>query len=155
LSQEALPKQSQPADHPRRRRRRRGADRVVVDRRTARQAIIDLAVGLDEQHDFARVRAKLEAEKWLYRGDAGGDGGHVFVLEARPWHRVAHIHVVDHGGTQWYNYLRLRDLLLGSPTAQAQYQAVKLRLIEEVGNDRKRYTDAKSDVVRTLLSEFG
>lgn len=116
--------------------------------------IIDLAVGLDELRNLGRVRAKLEAEEWIYRGDAGGDGGHVFVLEDQPWHRVAHLHVVEHGGTQWSNYLRLRDLLGRSPTARAQYEAVKLRLIEEVGNDRKAYTEGKTEVVHALLSTF-
>jgi GrpB-like predicted nucleotidyltransferase (UPF0157 family) len=57
--------------------------------------IIDLAVGLSEHHDLGAVRGRLEAAGWIYRGDAGDDGGHVFVLEARPWHRVAHLHVVD------------------------------------------------------------
>jgi len=113
--------------------------------------IVDLAVGVSEHHDLGAVRERLEAAGWIYRGDAGNDGGHVFVLEARPWHRVAHLHVVDHGGTQWHSYLVLRDLLRRSAAARERYEAVKLSLVEEFGDDRKAYTDGKSDIVRVLL----
>jgi GrpB-like predicted nucleotidyltransferase (UPF0157 family) len=116
--------------------------------------IIDLAVGLSEQHDVSSVRTRLESSGWIYRGDAGDNGGRVFVLEARPWHRVAHLHVVDHRGSQWLNYLRFRNLLRRSADARARYEAVKLQLIEKLGDDRQAYTDGKSEVVRSLLDEI-
>jgi GrpB-like predicted nucleotidyltransferase (UPF0157 family) len=113
--------------------------------------IVDLAVGLAPEHPLGQVRSRLESEGWIYRGDAGADGGHVVVLEDRPWHRVAHAHVVPVGGDQWRNYLRLRDLLRESPSARERYAAVKRRLLDEVGNDRSAYTTGKSDVVLSLL----
>jgi GrpB-like predicted nucleotidyltransferase (UPF0157 family) len=116
--------------------------------------VIDLAVGLAAHHEFALVSSTLEAHGWIYRGDAGDNGGQVFVLEARPWHRVAHIHVVDFGKTQWVNYLRLRDLLRGSPEARSRYEAAKLQLADEHGDDRKAYTDGKSAVVTLLLGDI-
>ncbi len=114
--------------------------------------IIDLAVGLSEHHDLARLRSNLEAAGWICRGDAGDSGGHVFVLEARPWHRIAHLHAVGQRSRQWRDYVRFRDLLRRSSDARTEYEAVKLQLVEECGNDRKAYTDGKSDVVRSLLS---
>lgn len=116
--------------------------------------ILDLAVGLSEQRDVTAVRRRLEGAGWIYRGDAGPNGGHVFVLEARPWFRVAHLHVVEHRGRQWLDYLSLRDLLRRSPQACDRYESVKVRLIDELGNDRKAYTDAKTDVVRSLLLDL-
>lgn len=115
--------------------------------------IIDLAVALSAHQDVGGVRTRLERAGWIYRGDAGDDGGHVFVLEARPWHRIAHLHVVAQDRAQWRDYLRFRDLLRHSADARREYEAVKLRLIDELGGDRKAYTDGKSDVVRSLLGE--
>jgi len=117
--------------------------------------IVDLAVGLAKTEDLPRVSTRLEASGWIYRGDAGDDGGQVFVLEARPWHRVAHLHVVDHDGAQWLNYVRLRDLLRQSGEARSQYEAAKLRLVDEYGDDRKAYTHGKSAVVTSLLRTVG
>lgn len=70
--------------------------------------IIDLAVGLSDDDDFVLVCDRLDEAGWIYRGDAGADGGHVFVLETEPGHRVAHIDVIGYDGEQWCNYLRLR-----------------------------------------------
>jgi len=113
--------------------------------------IIDLAVGLDMSRSISPVTARLQADGWIYRGDAGSDGGHVFVLETRPWHRVAHVHVVEHGGSQWRNYLHLRDLLRRSPDARQRYEAVKLKLVKQDPTDRKAYTTGKTEVVTALL----
>jgi GrpB-like predicted nucleotidyltransferase (UPF0157 family) len=114
--------------------------------------IIDLAVGLAPSQSVPRVTARLVADGWVHRGDAGESGGHVFVLETRPWHRVAHLHVVDHDGAQWRNYLRLRDLLRADPVARRQYEAVKLRLVAQHPADRAAYTAGKTETVRALLN---
>jgi GrpB-like predicted nucleotidyltransferase (UPF0157 family) len=113
--------------------------------------IVDIVAGLAGGQALAPVHATLAVGGWTYRGDSGADGGHLFVLEARPGHRLAHLHVVDRGGEQWLHYVRLRDLLRRSPEARARYESVKRHLHEEVGDDRKAYTDGKADVVRQLL----
>jgi GrpB-like predicted nucleotidyltransferase (UPF0157 family) len=115
--------------------------------------IIDLAVGLVALETLPPVRARLEAGGWIYRGDAGDQGGHVFVLESRPWHRVAHLHVVDHDGDQWRAYLRFRDVLRGSPEARERCEAVKLTLAARRPVDRTAYTEGKTGVVTSLLRQ--
>jgi GrpB-like predicted nucleotidyltransferase (UPF0157 family) len=115
--------------------------------------IVDLAIGVTTDQELTPVRERLEPAGWIYRGDAGAQGGHVFVLESAPWHRVAHAHVVDHLGEQWLNYLRLRDLLRRSPGARQRYEETKLRLINEVGDDRTVYTEGKTEIVASLLEE--
>ncbi len=118
----------------------------------AAKPIVDLAVGLSDDLDLAAVRHALEGDTWTYRGDAGRQGGHVFVLESRPWHRVAHLHAVQYGGAQWNDYLRFRDLLRRSDAARDRYEGVKLRLAAQHVDDRKAYTDGKTAVVTELLA---
>jgi len=113
--------------------------------------IIDLAVGLDANQSISPATARLQADGWIYRGDAGNDGGHVFVRETRPWHRVAHLHIVEYNGSQWRNYLRFRDLLRRSPEARERYEAVKLELAGQQPTDRKAYTSGKTEVVTSLI----
>ena len=115
--------------------------------------IIDLAIGLAADQELRPVSERLESAGWIYRGDAGAHGGHVFVLEARPWHRVAHAHVVGYEGEQWLKYVRLRDLLRRSTAARQRYETIKQRLANEVGHDRTAYTDGKSGVITALLNE--
>jgi GrpB-like predicted nucleotidyltransferase (UPF0157 family) len=118
----------------------------------AAKPIVDIAVGLTGEHQLGPVSSTLSTFGWVYRGDAGGSGGHVFILRTRPGHRVAHLHVVEHGGSQWRDYLALRDLLRSSTDACARYEAVKKHLAGQVGNDRVAYTDGKSDIIRQLLA---
>ena len=115
--------------------------------------IVDLAIGLTADQELTPVRERLESAGWIYRGDAGAQGGHVFVLESAPSHCVAHAHVVGHLGEQWRDYLRLRDILRRSPGARQRYEDTKLRLINEVGDNRTVYTEGKTEIVASLLEE--
>ena len=113
--------------------------------------IVDLAVGSTDDAQWRDIRARLEALDWIYRGDAGDEGGHVFVLDAREWFRVAHLHVVLHEGMQLQNYLRFRDRLRSDPAARARYEETKLVLAARHSNDRPAYTEGKTGVVTELL----
>lgn len=115
--------------------------------------IVDLAAGLPIEPDLDHLKLKLDEAGWLYRGDAGADGGHVFVLEARPWHRVAHLHAVEHGGSQWHNYLLLRERLRADPEARRRYESEKLRLADTCAADHRAYTAGKSQIIAALLGE--
>jgi GrpB-like predicted nucleotidyltransferase (UPF0157 family) len=117
--------------------------------------IVDLAAGLAESGSLGVVTDRMESIGWVYRGDAGDSGGHVFVLEDRPWHRVAHLHVVEYEGSQWRRYMRFRDVLCRSSDARERYEVVKSRLADQHGTDRNAYTDGKTEVVKELLAEFG
>jgi GrpB-like predicted nucleotidyltransferase (UPF0157 family) len=117
--------------------------------------IIDLALGMVAGDDLEDIAATLGTVGWVYRGDAGDRGGHVFVLDSRPQHRVAHLHAVDLDGTQWANYLLLRDLLRADRTARQAYEDVKVRLAQQHPDDREAYTAGKTDVVTRLLAAVG
>lgn len=113
--------------------------------------IVDLAVGLGSGQSIAPVQRLLVDDGWIYRGDAGDDGGHVFVLESRPWHRLAHLHVVDHGADQWQRYLSFRDLLRRDPEARSRYEDVKTALAADTEIDRRGYTKGKTELIGALL----
>lgn len=112
--------------------------------------IIDLAAGVGDARPEA-VRQPLERLGYQYRGDAGEHGGLVFVLDDRPRHRVAHVHVVEYGGSQWRRYLAFRDLLRSDASARAAYARLKIGLARTYPDDRKAYQDAKDGLVRDLL----
>lgn len=117
----------------------------------ATKPIIDLAVGLEGQVPPELVKSSLGRMGYQFRGDAGDQGGLVFVLDARPKHRVVHLHVVDHGGVQWRRYITFRDLLLSDASARERYERIKRELAERFPGDRKAYTGAKASIVHDLL----
>lgn len=115
--------------------------------------IVDLAAGTPDVPDPDVLTAPLRSAGWEYRGDAGDDGGLVFVLETRPWFRVAHLHVVRHGATQWRNYLRFRERLRSDADARARYTSVKRALLAAHPRDRKAYQAGKEGTVASILGD--
>lgn len=117
--------------------------------------ILDLAIGACPGTEVTEIVEPLSRIGWIYRGDAGGEGGWVFVIEDAPWHRVAHAHGVPFGGEAWIRYLTFRELLRRDPTARAAYEETKQRVAEEHPDGRQGYTAGKSATVDGLLSSDG
>ena len=114
--------------------------------------IVDLAVGLPSTTTLDDVAAPLSGLGWIYRGDAGNEGGWVFVLEDGPRHRVAHAHGVEFRGEQWDRYLQFRELLRRDVSARQTYEGAKVRLAERFPDGRKDYLAGKDPTVRRLLA---
>jgi GrpB-like predicted nucleotidyltransferase (UPF0157 family) len=119
----------------------------------AAKPILDVVVGLAPGADPDRVIAALEPLGYQFRGDKGTEGGVLLVLEDRPAHRVAHLHLVGHGDAQWRRYLALRDRLRGDPATRAAYARLKERLAARFSGDRRAYTAAKAAFIARLLFE--
>ena len=117
----------------------------------AAKPILDLAVATPRQADQQRVVAALESLGFEFRGDAGDEGGLIFVLETHPRHRVAHVHVLRMDDPQWTRYLAFRDLLRTNAQVRAEYAALKRFLAERFPNDRKAYTAGKAEFVDAAL----
>ena len=115
--------------------------------------VIDLAIGVAAGTEVDELIEPMQRAGWIYRGDAGRDGGWVFVLEDVPWHRVAHAHGVEHDGVEWRRYLAFRELLRASAESRLAYEAAKLELAKEHEHDARGYTAGKTDTVWRLLPE--
>jgi GrpB-like predicted nucleotidyltransferase (UPF0157 family) len=118
----------------------------------AAKPIIDIAIGVQGEMRIDRIIRVLEPLGWIYRGDAADDGGHVFVFDDRPDHRIAHLHVVSTDDPQWLRYLAFRDRLRRDPVARAEYDALKRRLANQFPEDRKAYTAAKESFIRHMVT---
>jgi GrpB-like predicted nucleotidyltransferase (UPF0157 family) len=114
--------------------------------------IVDLAVGMQPNAEVEDLADRLATIGWIYRGDAGDDGGLVFVMEDAPWHRVAHPHGVVYGGEQWTRYLALRELLRRSAPARRAYEEAKTELAVRFPDDHANYTAGKTPTVTKLLA---
>ena len=114
--------------------------------------ILDIAAaGLE--FDISVIVPLLEALGYVYRGDAGQDGGHVFVRGPEPLVRTHHVHVVALDGPQWTAYMLLRDLLIQSAEAREAYQAEKRVLAKRHPNDHKAYMAGKDAIVSRLVAQ--
>lgn len=116
--------------------------------------ILDIAVGLSENVPVDELSAALTPLGYIFRGDKGEEGGLLFVLEDRPWHRVAAVHAVAHRGAQWNQYLAFRELLRRDASVRESYAQLKRSLARDFPNDRRAYTAAKHSFIREHLSRL-
>lgn len=113
--------------------------------------IIDVAIAVPELLELEAVQ-RLTSAGFDYRGDEGGNGGHVLVeFDGEAEWRIAHLHVVEAGSQQWDNYLRFRDRLRADAEVRRQYAVLKRGLAAAHPDDRAAYTAAKTEFVKACL----
>ena len=115
--------------------------------------ILDIAVAIRTVDLIPDIVERLTGIGYIYRGDGGDDGGHLFVRESEPDIRTVHVHVVERSGTQWKNYLLFRKMLREDANVRKRYAAMKNNLARQFPNDRKLYTSAKDGFIRGVLRE--
>jgi GrpB-like predicted nucleotidyltransferase (UPF0157 family) len=117
--------------------------------------IIDIAVAVTSLDLISQCRQPLLDLGYIDRGDAGCDGGYLFVKEGAPEMRTHHLHLVTIDDSQWGNYLRFRDMLRIDTLLRARYDALKQTLQAQFAYDRYAYTRAKEAFVQDTLEGCG
>jgi GrpB-like predicted nucleotidyltransferase (UPF0157 family) len=113
--------------------------------------ILDIAAAVLTFDAMPEIVPRLARIGYLYRGDHRDDGGHLFVAGPSPDIRTIHLHVVEHGGSQWRNYLGFRDLLCRQPAIREEYAELKKRLASLYADDRESYAASKAGFIRDIL----
>ena len=113
--------------------------------------VLDLAAALSKPDALPRLSQRLATIGYIYQGDGGDAGGHLFILESEPDIRIIHLHVVPLDSAQWTNYIRFREILRQDFNVRMRYAKLKLALSTQFPNDREAYTNAKHDFIREIL----
>lgn len=113
--------------------------------------IIDIAIAVASIRAIPDVIPRMQKLGYIYCGDAGADGGHLFVRESSPNVRSHHVHVVAASDPQWHAYLRFRDCLRRDRVLREEYAQIKTRLSKEFPHDRPSYTAGKTVFIRRIL----
>jgi GrpB-like predicted nucleotidyltransferase (UPF0157 family) len=106
-------------------------------------AVADLPSSIDARHALVQ----LDYVYFPYRPDVM----HWF-CKPSPDQRTHHLHLVPWKSRSWSERLMFRDFLRSSPSAAAEYTALKEQLAAKHRYDREAYTNAKSDFVRSILA---
>ena len=93
----------------------------------AAKPTVDIAVGVPTLALDADAHARMEALGYRY-GGTHDLPQHVFRKGAAvPWEVL--VHVVEHGGGMWRNFLRFRDHLRSHPADARRYEELKAGLL--------------------------
>lgn len=114
--------------------------------------IIDMMAGLPRLDMGLECVEPLEAIGYDYAPHAGIPGDHVFGKGVARTHLL---HVVEYGGSVWIDELAFRDALRRDRVLAMDYEDLKIRLAREFPGDRARYTEAKGEFIRGVVSGRG
>jgi GrpB-like predicted nucleotidyltransferase (UPF0157 family) len=117
----------------------------------AAKPILDIAAAMADSDVIPQLVDRLRGIGYIYRGDAGTSGGHLFVRESAPDVRTIHLHIVTSDDVQWANYIRFREMLLQDSELRERYAQLKAEMEARYPDDRPSYTAAKHDFIQRAL----
>ena len=117
----------------------------------AAKPIIDVDVLIRSNAQFAAIRDRLERFGHIHRGPRGVAGREVFrcVIDL-PKHLL---YVCEQTSRPAVEHMSFRNRLRNDPEVAAAYVRLKKDLAQRFRNDRERYTEAKTNFIRSFLEE--
>jgi GrpB-like predicted nucleotidyltransferase (UPF0157 family) len=119
----------------------------------AAKPIIDMVAGVRDLEDARAAFEPLSQESYVYAPHRPGIAHHF----AKPSARLPEygLHLTEPGSDLWRERLAFRDALRRDPDLAAKYEALKLQLAQNQGDDPTAYTTGKRDFVAQVLTSVG
>jgi GrpB-like predicted nucleotidyltransferase (UPF0157 family) len=122
--------------------------------------IIDIAVGVDALEDINKVKDKiLKFSHYTIKEDnAIGEilmrrGTPVKAGEIKPDYITHFIHIMEINGRKYKETISFRDYLMANNEVLREYENLKQKLAINYENDRKTYSKAKEEFIKSVLSK--
>jgi GrpB-like predicted nucleotidyltransferase (UPF0157 family) len=114
----------------------------------AAKPIVDMMAGVRDLEEARDAFEPLQSESYVHTPHRPGIAHH--------FSKAGYgLHLTEPGSDLWRERLAFRDELIRDPELAADYEALKLRLAEEHGDDRVAYTAAKRTFVARVLAGVG
>lgn len=122
--------------------------------------IIDIAVGVDVLEDINKVKDKiLKSSHYTIKEDnAIGEilmrkGIPVKAGEIKPGYITHFIHIMEINSRKYKETISFRDYLKANSEVSKEYENLKQKLATKYKNDRKAYSKAKEEFIKSVLSK--
>jgi GrpB-like predicted nucleotidyltransferase (UPF0157 family) len=113
--------------------------------------VVDLIPVVRDLPSLDAARAKIEALGYSWWGEFGIAERRYCTLDDFG-RRLVNAHFYAVGNPQIERHVAFRDYLRAHPEVAREYEALKIRLAAEYGNDVLEYADAKTPWIRSVES---
>lgn len=110
--------------------------------------IIDIAIGLEKYDDGFKCVEGLSKIGYLYLGEHGISERHYFRTDSDIV--KCHIHLHEISNKEYRNHILFRDYLRDHKEDVKEYALLKHNLIRKFGNNREKYTEAKTKFINNI-----
>lgn len=111
--------------------------------------IVDIAIPYTATEEAKKYTPLLEKIGYIYKGEEGVVG-RFFYVKGSEEKRSFYLHLVS--PDEFNRLISFRDALRSNPQLAKEYSELKQELAEKFTNDRKSYTQAKSQFIARILS---
>ena len=115
--------------------------------------IIDIMVGVMDGAEADLFQRQLESVGYLDVTPEPDNAEWFYCLGRGTRELYYHVHLVVEGSRHWRRQLAFRDHLRANPAAARMYDELKRQLADNYGEDRRGYTEAKTEFITRTLSE--
>ncbi|WP_268794558.1 GrpB family protein [Paenibacillus sp. DMB20] len=128
----------------------------------AAKPIIDIDVVIESMDDLPRVVKKLDELGYAHEGDLGIKNREAFARrdDKVPYSSDGndkcehHLYVCNKDSEELKRHILFRDILRKHPSLVSEYAKLKIELSEKFKNNRKAYTDGKSQFVTEVMRKY-
>lgn len=115
--------------------------------------ILDIAIVLQS---FKQMNIQaMEQAGYDYRGTQNKEENHyLFVLRGANGQSLQHIHCFESNNQDYHYLISFRDYLISNPAKAKAYNHLKRQLVKQYATDRKAYTLAKADFIKSIYAEI-
>jgi GrpB-like predicted nucleotidyltransferase (UPF0157 family) len=117
----------------------------------AAKPIIDINVAVASDVDIPKAIQLLSSIGYVHEGDLGIRGREAFKAPVGTFPH--HLYVCTRDAEPFRRMLMLRDRLRADPPSAQEYGKIKKELARRFRDDRRGYTEAKSEFIERVLSD--
>lgn len=115
--------------------------------------ILDIMLGIDD-YGYAVGEIDYMSEiGYICMGEFGIPGRLFFKKVVEEIYTTHHLHLCQYGSEFWHEHLLFRDYLCNHKEVSEEYQKLKESLSLTLQNNRKIYTESKSDFIESVISK--
>lgn len=116
--------------------------------------ILDILGLVNNLEHADKAQHSLEQLGYQYKGEYGLENRRYCVLyNTEETIGFVHLHIYEQNAKAAKEHIKFRDYLRTDRKSALQYEFLKFKILEEVDGKRSAYTEAKSDFIRTILSQ--
>lgn len=116
--------------------------------------IIDMMLGVGGKEEADRVQKALEMIGYTDVTPEPDNTEWFYCLGYGTRELYHHLHLVVEGSRHWRRQLAFRDYLRAHPDTAKEYHELKGRLADDYADDRRGYTEAKTDFITNVLKKM-
>jgi GrpB-like predicted nucleotidyltransferase (UPF0157 family) len=122
----------------------------------AAKPVIDIQVGVRSLGATSRIVEAMSRLGYIYVPELEeGMPNRRYFFKSAGGRQTHHVHLVERSDTDWWDrHIAFRDWLRGHPDDARAYAELKMEMASVHRNDRRAYTDAKTNFVNRILVKY-